>query len=566
MSLIFAKDPQVAEQQMAAIIVYLTTFGYIDGNFDLSEKVFVLNYIQSLVELRIDELGVTDAGVRMEMTHKWKTHYDEYFEQVDNYIRGLFDEVVAGNENLDRFVYAKLKLTCFELFKAFSVENQQQLLEVVDRLIYADGVVHPSEQKFRDELRDLLTAETPIKLEDKDLEPISSTPLRVDKQTQLRPAEDNHPLLEHLERHYSRNPELFQQQLSFDYDLITQTLFAWDEQRKKGQGRLDGVTSVTALAGSEPFLDRHTYSLMPGAKDDLELVVFGDLHGCYSCLKGALMQADFFRKVQAYRADPTKSPHIKLVFLGDYVDRGMFSYNGILRTIMQLFVSMPEHVYMLRGNHEYYLSHSGRIVAGVRPAEAISTLEPYMPTQMFQAYMMMFESMPNMLLFDRTLFVHAGIPRDETSNARYRDLGSLNDPELRFQMLWSDPSRSNYIPAELQRENARFPFGKSQFREFMNRLGTNTMVRGHEKVDEGFKKVYDEPDCELINLFSAGGAENNDLPPGSSYRSVTPMALTLRWKNGQLASAPWEIDWRTYQNPAKNAFYRSPPEIEFKHG
>jgi hypothetical protein len=304
----------------------------------------------------------------------------------------------------------------------------------------------------------------------------------------------------------------------------------------------------------------------PGAKEDLELIVFGDLHGCYSCLKGALMQADFFRKVQAYRADPTKNPLVKLVFLGDYVDRGMFSYNGILRTVMQLFVSMPEHVHILRGNHEYYLAHSGRVVAGVRPAEAISTLEPYMPTQMFQAYMMMFESMPNMFIFDKTLFVHAGIPRDEVTEAKWRDLSTLNDPEIRFHMLWSDPSRSNFIPAELQRENARFPFGKQQFRAFMGRIGTNTMVRGHEKVDEGFKKIYDEPDCVLINLFSAGGQDNNDLPPGSSYRTVTPMALTLRWRDGALTSTPWEIDWRTYQNPARNAFYRSPPEIEFRQG
>ena len=48
-SLIFAKDPQVAEQQMAAIIVYLTTFGYIDGDFDAKEKEFVRKYIGDLV-------------------------------------------------------------------------------------------------------------------------------------------------------------------------------------------------------------------------------------------------------------------------------------------------------------------------------------------------------------------------------------------------------------------------------------------------------------------------------------------------------------------------------------
>ena len=39
--LTFSQDPDVAEQQMCAIIVYLTAFGYIDGDFDLSEKLFV---------------------------------------------------------------------------------------------------------------------------------------------------------------------------------------------------------------------------------------------------------------------------------------------------------------------------------------------------------------------------------------------------------------------------------------------------------------------------------------------------------------------------------------------
>jgi hypothetical protein len=225
---------------------------------------------------------------------------------------------------------------------------------------------------------------------------------------------------------------------------------------------------------------------------------------------------------------------------------------------------MPEHVYMLRGNHEHFLTHSGRVYAGVRPAEAISTLEPYMPTQMFQAYMTMFESMPNMLLAGETLFVHAGIPRDETLEEKWRDLGSLNDPELRFEMLWSDPSKSAYIPAELQRENTRFPFGRQQFRAFMNRLGTTTMVRGHEKIVEGFRKVYDEPECALINLFSAGGEGNDDLPPTSSYRAVTPMALTIRWKDGVATSTPWAIDWRTYQQPERNAFFKTKPEIVFR--
>jgi hypothetical protein len=231
---------------------------------------------------------------------------------------------------------------------------------------------------------------------------------------------------------------------------------------------------------------------------------------------------------------------------------------------MQLFLHAPEHVYVLRGNHEYYLEHNGKIYGGVRPAEAISTLEPYMPQTMFERYMHFFESLPNMLVFDKTLFVHAGIPRDELIDERFKDLASLNDDDIRFQMLWSDPSEADFIPEDLQAQNARFPFGRLQFKAFMARLGLNTMVRGHEKVNAGFKKVYDDGQMLLLNLFSAGGETNDDLPPESSYRSVTPMAMTIDWKDGVQSAKPWLIDYQTYNAPQNNAFFRVPPEIEFR--
>src|SRR6266568_5655476 len=271
MGLTFAKNPQVAEQQMVAVIVYLTAFGYIDGDFDLSEKVFVLNYIRELVELRVEEAGPTDAGARVELAAQLTAHYDQVFEQIDGQIRALFDEVVAGDEDQARFVYAKLKLGCFEIFKAFDHENQLQLLEVIDKLIYADGVEHPAEKKFRAELSALLSSEAPLGLEDSDLEPVTVEPLRVGAPVKLAPAEPNHPLLEHLERHYSRDPAKLREQVEFDHDLVTQTVSVWDEQRAAGAGRLDGKRSVAELSGS--FLDRHVYVMAPAPGDDIELVV-----------------------------------------------------------------------------------------------------------------------------------------------------------------------------------------------------------------------------------------------------------------------------------------------------
>jgi len=321
---------------------------------------------------------------------------------------------------------------------------------------------------------------------------------------------------------------------------------------------------VQELSGEAPFLDEHVYVHPAEPGKSYELTVLGDLHGCYSNLKAAVMQARFFEKVAAYKQDPKSQPKPLLVLLGDYIDRGIFSMNGVLRTVLQMFVTAPDHVFVLRGNHEYYLEYKGQIFGGVRPAEAINTLKPHVPIEVFRHYMKLFEALPNMLLFDRTLFVHAGIPRDKLIKERWKDLSTLNDEDIRFQMMWSDPSTADVIPADLQEQSARFPFGKLQAAAFLQRIGCHTLVRGHEKVEEGFRRSIDEDNALLITLFSAGGEDNDDLPTESSYRSVTPMAMTMTWNDGEVSITPWRIDWKRYNDPERNAFFKAPPELEHR--
>ena len=57
-------------------------------------------------------------------------------------------------------------------------------------------------------------------------------------------------------------------------------------------------------------------------------------------------------------------------------------------------------------------------------------------------------------------------------------------------------------------------------------------------------------------MFSAGGAHNEDLPADSRYRSVVPMALTVRWNNGIATAFPWAIDYVPFAGPANNGFHR----------
>jgi hypothetical protein len=562
--LTFSSNPDVAEQQMNAIIFYLTAFGYIDGQFDFTEKTFVRIYIRQLVTARAKAaMPDADPKTREEVVNRFVSHFHEVFEQIDRSVRDLFDEAVADGEDVEKFVYAKLKLRSYEIFQSFEHDNQRELLSTIDELIYADGSVHPAEEKFRKELEQLLDATSTLAPSDIEILREQSR-IAIGGTAALRPRLEDHPFFSGFEQHYSADPTRIRVQAASDLDLMHRFLAKLGEQRAAGQGKLTGHKNVADFTGQGPFLDGHIYMHPARPGQVYELTVLGDLHGCYSCLKGALLQADFFAKLEAWKLDKSK-PEPKLVLLGDYIDRGRFSYNGVLRAIMQLFLAAPEHVFPLRGNHEYYIEYRGRIYGGVKPAEAINTLVGHMPGEIFAEYMHMFEALPNVLFFDDLMFVHAGIPRDSDIRSKVVDLASLNDPDLRFQMLWSDPSTADFIPDDLQAQNARFPFGKLQFEAFMQKIGCTMMVRGHEKVDAGFRSVYSDH-TSLLSLFSAGGADNADLPEDSSYRTVTPMAATIRLENGTAQVTPWLIDYQRFNDPKRNRFFASPPEIEHKIG
>jgi hypothetical protein len=564
--LTFSTNPEVAEQQMNAIIFYLTAFGYIDGEFDFTEKTFVRIYIRQLVTQRA-KMAMPDADpkTRDEVINKFTTHFHEVFEQVDHGVKGLFDEAVADGEDVEKFVYAKLKLRSYEIFQSFDRDNQNELLATIDELIYADGSVHPAEKKFREEIEALLDKQVET-LTEGDIEVVPTKQVAIDEPKAAAPPakRDDHPFFQRSEQHYSADPDRIRQQIAADLDLMHRFVQQLQLQRTAGSGRLNGKHTVAEFAGGDPFLDGHVFVHPAKPERTYEITVLGDLHGCYSCLKGALLQADFFAKLEAWKLD-TRKPEPKLVLLGDYIDRGMFSYNGVLRTVMQLYLAAPDHVFPLRGNHEYYIEYRGRNYGGVKPAEAINTLIGHIPGEVFQEYMQMFEQLPNMLFFDDLMFVHAGIPRDVDIKARLKDMSSLNDSELRFQMLWSDPSTAEVIPDDLQAQNARFPFGKRQFEAFMARLGCSMMIRGHEKIDAGFKTMYGDV-ASLLSLFSSGGADNFDLPADSSYRTVTPMAATIRLEGGTAQVTPWLIDYKRFNDPKRNRFFASPPEIEHKVG
>jgi hypothetical protein len=550
----------------------LLTVGYIDGLFHHREQAFIEQYIDSVL-IQIEQSA--PSGDRASLRAAWHAHFAEAYRRLDAEIAALADEIASVDH--DNYVPTRLRVRAVTLFRALDGHEQSTAVELVEALIHADGMLTPPEKDLYRELTGYFEppvsgpSEPTARMQAVEAvapapTPTTTTaagPLIIGAPVHYDLAAWSHPLLDPIEQTYSPHPVERKSQVDWDYQLIQQAMRQWHRQRSAGAGRLTGLNVVEQVALGERFLDGHIYVMRPSKP--VELVVLGDLHGCYSCLKAALLQSNFIDRVWAHQWDPEQFPDVKLVLLGDYIDRGLFSFDGVLRAALHLFVAMPEHVIMLRGNHEYLRWYDNRIVSGVYPAEALASIAPHVPVEMLETYRLLFEQMPTALLCDRHMFVHGGIPRDDTFAARYRDLSSLNDPELRFQMMWSDPIRSQHIPVELQRQNPRFSFGHNQFKAFMERVGLHTMIRGHEKIDQGFNVFYDLGEQRLLNLFSAGGHDNCDLPPDSSYRTVTPMALTIQYGHGAPTAYPWPLQYQPFNYAPHNGLYRPHPVLEFRY-
>jgi hypothetical protein len=549
MAMKFSSDPAVAKKQMLTVVFLLTSFGHMDGKFALSEKRVVQDKIAKLVEDRMAE-AIADPIAREAAVEKTTAQFQRVAAAIDREIAALFTESVADGESTEQFVQAKLTLRCYELLRPFDADARAQLFEIIDELIAADGVAHPNEQKMRDDVARLL-GET-IELEMDELTVIESR-IEMGPPEKLVPNMIDHPFFIKEERPYPRDREGFTRDAGQDVALVRKVMYTLAQQRAAGVRKLAGASTFAEFAGQAPFLDGHVYVLPPDPRREYELIVLGDLHGCYSCFKAALLQTDFFAKVQAHVDDPINAPDTRLVLLGDYIDRGRFSFDGVLRMAMRLFVTVPGSVYLLRGNHEYYLEHEGRVLAPVRPSEGMSGLAGVASDAYFREYMQLFEALPTSLAFDQFFFVHGGVPRDAALAEKWKDLSALNDPDLRFQMMWSDPSETDVVPDELQQAAARFGYGTRQLRSFLARIGCSVLVRGHERVIDGFRSV-DHGGAKLFTLFSAGGETNADIPESSNYREVTPRGLIVRWKEGVSRVSTFAIDYKRYNDPAKNRF------------
>jgi protein phosphatase len=204
-------------------------------------------------------------------------------------------------------------------------------------------------------------------------------------------------------------------------------------------------------------------------------VVVGDLHGDIDTLLQVLGAFDY---------PPSRS----YLFLGDYVDRGENSIE-VLLILYALKVLFPNHLYLLRGNHELKsICHK----YGFREecCAFFSTKKPY------TRFCRSFCEMPiAAVLNERVFCVHGGLsPAIEFLS----DIPMLIEKPLTDvagspagHLLWSDPSKdcTGFTPSAIRRTG--FLFGADAVAAFLNDNGLSLMIRAHEFCDRGSHWTFD---------------------------------------------------------------------------
>ena len=230
------------------------------------------------------------------------------------------------------------------------------------------------------------------------------------------------------------------------------------------------------------------------------IVIVSDLHGDSKSLLQILSEINY----EQFLSNPMN----KLIFLGDYIDRGSDSIS-IMYSVCYLKSTYPDSIILMRGNHEapaelpfspHDFPYGIEDRFGNRWREIYKKLL-YMFTQLTLAT----------LIRHKLLLVHGGLPTEDAAPANFRKsiaFAQKNHVRSRVfeELLWNDPSHidENRGQQRSRRGFGRY-FGPNVTLRWLQASGTKAIVRGHEPC-QGFKLDHNNM---IMTLFSCAEAYPN---------------------------------------------------------
>jgi len=193
----------------------------------------------------------------------------------------------------------------------------------------------------------------------------------------------------------------------------------------------------------------------------------------------------------------------RIVFLGDYVDRGEQQLENI-NCIIALKLTKPEEVFLLRGNHEIISTNS-------RYGFMESVTSRYTDS-LYRQYNHVFSYLPLAASTWNGIFVvHGGIAK---GLERLSQINSLprGEPEpssdIVLQLLWNDPVEGIDGFAFNDQRGGFYYYGQDVCLRFLDENDLKILFRSHEVFNDGYKYFFGG---RLLSIFSSTGYHGADI-------------------------------------------------------
>jgi diadenosine tetraphosphatase ApaH/serine/threonine PP2A family protein phosphatase len=232
-----------------------------------------------------------------------------------------------------------------------------------------------------------------------------------------------------------------------------------------------------------------------------EAIIVGDLHGDLGNLSKILRMTLFMEKAE-------KDQNIRLIFLGDYGDRGTSSPE-VYYVVLKLKDMFPRKVVLMRGNHE-------------GPEDMIPSPHD-LPMQLMQKYgddaeeiymqlRILFNELYNAVIINKQyLLIHGGASSKAHAISDLALSNQKHPAESHLEeMLWNDPTEETEgVQASLR--GAGKQFGIKVTQRILKLTGTKILIRGHQACTDGYKINHKG---KVLTLFSV------NKPPYSNAKAA----------------------------------------------
>lgn len=330
--------------------------------------------------------------------------------------------------------------------------------------------------------------------------------------------------------------ELFQ----YNNDLLKKVIDIHNTEKEHGLEDIIHDINTRGLKGK--ISGSYSYKDLYFIDETCDYYFVGDLHSDAFIMEHILDTIDFFDRIK--RQEP-----FKIVFLGDYVDRGK-NHLKIIHILLMLKYYFPENIYLLMGNHDIGHIENGEVTLYLKKVEEdmdyfyiymnhLHQNHPDFTDEHLENYMTFMNTLnvAAFIITEKTVIkaVHGGIPRPYEDGFEYlTNYGQLTDDTLDHEshrirdcILWSDPS--------IQKNKAtinkkRFKFYENQLQNYLSHMNIDIIIRGHQAIEEGHLELFDK----IHTIFSSGALlrESENINTDTAYDFIPPKILKYDIKKG----------------------------------